>query len=199
MCGSFCPAILFDILKRFTHYQPVYLAFPYIALPYWDASNRRINHMQQRERYMELPKNVFDVIYLNMTNILEGVLDCHCTVRTIPPALLYIFTGVFNLNTLLTEEWRECVSYFLMQGNLLYSKRQHQSTEPGCYIYNRTLSSNGVPGEGWRECGKQTWLHPSAFQITGGGEWGRGTRGVAWCICCVQAQGERSCRDKEIT
>ena len=103
-----------------------------------------------------------------------------------------------------------------MRANLPHSEWQQQNPEPGCFIYSRTLSSNGVSGEGWRECGKQTWLHPSAFQITGGGGGGGGggeggggrggglkgwaeRRSVVWWICWVQAQVARSCRDEEAT
>lgn len=92
---------------------------------------------------------------------------------------------------------RECISCSRMQANLPYSECRQQSPAPGCFIYNRTLSSDGVSGEGWRQCGKQTWLHPSAFQITGEG--GRDRRAAAWCIRRARAQGERSSRDKEIT
>lgn len=61
-----------------------------------------------------------------------------------------------------------------MRANQPHSEWQQQNPEPGCFIYSGTLSSNGASGEGWRECGKQTWLHPSAFQITGGGGGGGG-------------------------
>lgn len=90
------------------------------------------------------------------------------------------------------SHWQECISCSWIQANLPHSEWRQQNPEPGCFIYSRTLSSNGVSGEGWWECGKQTWLHPSAFQITGRRGGGKGwaeRRGVVWCICWVQAQG----------
>lgn len=54
--------------------------------------------MQQRERYMELPKNVFDVISLNMPNIWHNI--CTVTALSEQSHLHCIFTGVFNLNAL---------------------------------------------------------------------------------------------------
>lgn len=51
---------------------------------------------------------------------------------------------------------------------------------PGCFIYSSVLSANDVSGEGRRECETQTWLHPTTFQITGGGG-GVEKEVLLWC------------------
>lgn len=91
-----------DILRRLPHYQPLSLAFPHILFTHSEASYRRINHSQRRERKVELPRKIIGVIAPDMAVQQRPIRGWWGSIPHSQnnPTCIAHFTASFNLTTL---------------------------------------------------------------------------------------------------